>query len=301
MEETSLLPSHTLECATAQTDRVIREHSRTFFWATAFLPPAERQAVRSLYAFCRVTDDLVDHGNAGLQDIAEWRARIALPAPEQKDPILLCWAVIRDRYGVDRKYERELIDGVQMDVQPVVYRTWPELERYCYLVASTVGLLSIPILGLRSGATFEQAAGYAVTLGIALQLTNILRDVGEDAGRGRVYLPELDLQAFGLSRADILQRRMDTRFSRLMQFEIRRARELYQRALPGIRLLGQSSQVAVGAAALLYRAILDEIEQMGYDVFSHRAHTSTFRKIFLMPGILRTVWSIPVPREKARP
>jgi phytoene synthase len=172
------------------------------------------------------------------------------------------------------------------------YATWNELERYCYLVASTVGLLSLPIIGLARDAEFGEAAPFAIQLGVALQLTNILRDVGEDAAAGRVYLPESDLARFGLTADDILAGVYDDRFIALMKFEIARARELYEAALPGIALLSPAARPAVGAAALLYRAILDRIEAIDYQVHTQRASTSAGEKWARMPAILWQVLSL---------
>jgi 15-cis-phytoene synthase len=270
-------------------EQSIRLNSRTFFFATALLPAAKRRAIRALYAFCRATDDLVDEGQASYEQMEEWRASLSLPPEKQHDPILSIWAATRRRYAIDARYEHELISGVQMDITPRRYLTWQDLKSYCYHVAATVGLLSIPIIGLRKGVSFDQAAPYAITLGVALQLTNILRDVGEDARRGQVYLPEEDLAQFLLTRADILNGVDDERFSALMSFEIDRARHLYAEALPGISLLSPSGQLAVGAAALLYRAILDEIEAIRYAVHHTRAHTSGMKKLAMLPEILITV------------
>ena len=292
-----------LEDAYEQTDRITRQHSKTFYLATAFLPAEARCAIRALYAFCRATDDLVDNAGATLAEVERWRADVARPSRAQRNPILLCWALIREQYGVDAHYQDELIDGIRLDLTKRRYATWTELERYCYLVASTVGLLSMPIIGLARGARFEEAAPYAVHLGIALQLTNILRDVGEDASRGRVYLPQSDLTRFGLTADDILYGVHDERFVALMKFEIERARRLYEAALPGIALLSPAARPAVGAAALLYRAILDKIESIGYRVHAQRASTSGIGKLFMLPHILWKVFTLrpPQPAPDARP
>jgi phytoene synthase len=268
---------------------VIHRHSKTFTLATALLPPGQRRAIRALYAFCRATDDLVDSRQAGLEQVEAWRRQTDRPANEQSDPILRAWVATRDAYAIARRYEQELIDGVALDLTVHRYARWHDLERYCYLVASTVGLMSIPILGLADGVGFEQAAPYAVRLGVALQLTNILRDVGEDAGRGRIYLPQDDLERFALTDNDIFCGTYDDRFRHLMRFEISRARHLVREALPGIALLAPSARVGVGAAALLYRDILNQIERQGYDVFTRRAHTGRWRKLRLLPGIAWTV------------
>jgi 15-cis-phytoene synthase len=275
------------------TENVIRSQSKTFFLATGLLPTRQRKAIRALYAFCRASDDLVDSGHATLQQIADWRAEVDRSPEQQTNPLLYCWAVTRQEYDINRRYEKELIDGVQMDLQFKPYATWQELEKYCYLVASTVGLLSMPVLGLAPGISFEQAAQHGIILGIALQLTNILRDVGEDAAHGRVYLPAADLALFGLSTDDIYHQVFDGRFIGLMQYEIARARSLYRKAMPGIAMLSASGRPSVGAAALLYAAILDEIEANGFQVYTKRAHTSGLRKLSLLPGIFLQVFSLP--------
>ena len=283
------------ESAYQATEAVIRAHSKTFYFATALLPSAARRAIRSLYAFCRSSDDLVDCAATTVQDLEIWRAEVNLPAAHQHNPLLYSWATVREQYPIDRRYESELLDGIAMDLTVSQYRTWEDLRLYCYRVASTVGLLSMPVIGCAQGVRFEQAAPFAIQLGIALQLTNILRDVGEDAERGRVYLPEEDLAAFGLTRADILNQVNDQRFKNLMKFEIARARSLYAEALPGISLLHPGARPAVGAAALIYQAILEEIEAIDYLVFDQRAHTTGWRKLSMLPGILLKVYTLPRP------
>ncbi|MBI4926566.1 MAG: phytoene/squalene synthase family protein [Anaerolineae bacterium] len=284
-----------VEAAQTATEAVIRSHSKTFFFATALLPRSERIAIRSLYAFCRSSDDLVDCAQTTLQDMHQWREEVNRSVDEQTNPVLLSWAAVRQQYQIDRRYETELLDGIEMDLNFKPYQTWQDLEQYCYRVASTVGLLSIPVIGMADGHTMPQAAPYAIQLGIALQLTNILRDVGEDAGRGRVYFPLEDLRRFGLTYEDILHRVYDERFVALMRFEIARARALYQQSLPGIALLSRGARPAVGAAALLYRAILDQIERKAYNVYSSRAYTSGWQKIRMLPGIIWQVLTLKKP------
>jgi phytoene synthase len=275
--------------AEEQTEQIIQIHSRTFYFATRLLPRAARKAVGALYAFCRTSDDLVDRAGATREDVEAWRAQVCQPLQAQTDPVLICWAQTRQAYHIDQRYEQELIDGVAMDIDFKPYNTWQDLQKYCYRVASTVGLLSMPIIGLAPGASFEEAAPFATKLGIALQLTNILRDIGEDKQRGRVYLPLEDLEQFGLTLNDIYLETHDQRFIDLMKFEIARARQLYQEALPGIKLLSPSARPSVGAAALLYRAILNEIEKNNYQVYTRRAYTTTARKLLMLPGILLTI------------
>jgi phytoene synthase len=277
------------------TDTVIRQHSQTFTFATRLLPVSQRLAIRALYAFCRTTDDLVDAEKATVEEMQAWREQVNRPSAEQADPMLFAWALTRETYRIDPRYQDELIAGVQMDLRKPVYHTWEELERYCYLVASTVGLLSMPIIGLAKDVTFTQAAPYAIKLGVALQLTNILRDVGEDLQRGHIYLPEEDLHRFGLTLQDIRNQVFDERFRRLMRFEIRRARQLYHEALPGILLLHPSARLSVGAAALLYRAILDRILAIDFQVYWIRAHTSGIQKLRMLPGILIKILTLKKP------
>ena len=284
-----------LAAAFAQAEALTRANSKTFYTATGLLPAEARRAIRALYGFCRTTDDLVDRAGATLAEVDAWRAAVGRPARAQTDPLLRAWAHVRERYGVNPCFENELIDGVSLDIRRQRYAVWPELERYCYLVASTVGLLAMPIIGLAPGVTFEEAAPYAIKLGVALQLTNILRDVGEDAARGRVYLPAADLARFGLTAEDILAGVHDARFEGLIKFEIKRARDLYARAWPGIALLSAAARPAVGAAALLYRAILTEIEANDYRVHTHRAHTTGWQKALLLPGILWRVATVRAP------
>lgn len=277
-----------------------RKHSRTFYFATRLLPVATRSAIRALYLFCRSTDDLVDLQQATPADVAAWRAQVALPAALQPDARLSAWAHVREQYGVNSRFEHELIDGVALDLTQRRYQTWADLEHYCYLVASTVGLLSLPIIGLAPGVAEADAATYAIRMGIALQLTNILRDVGEDAARGHIYIPQADLHDFNLTSQDIFDGVHDARFVALMQFEIGRARQIYRAALPGIALLAPAARVAVGAAALLYAAILERIEATDYHVHTERARTTDLEKLLRLPGIFAYVQRLRHPDNSAR-
>ncbi|WP_322507003.1 phytoene/squalene synthase family protein, partial [Anaerolinea sp.] len=159
-------------------EQIIREHSKTFYFATALLPSRKRYAIRALYAFCRASDDLVEREQTTLSDLNAWREQVNLPAHEQSNPVLKAWSEVREKYAINRLYEKELLDGVEMDLNFQIYPTFEALKVYCYRVASTVGLLAIPIIGLAKGVSFQQAAPFAIQLGIALQMTNILRDIG---------------------------------------------------------------------------------------------------------------------------
>jgi phytoene synthase len=175
----------------------------------------------------------------------------------------------------------QLIEGVRRDLNQKRYATFEELTAYAYGVASTVGLMSMHIIGFSSPA----AIPYAIKLGVALQITNILRDVSEDWRMGRLYLPLQELAAYGLSEADVARGQVDRRWRAFMRFQIARVRRLYEEAWPGIALLNKDGRFAIAAAGELYRAILDDIEAHDYDVFSRRAHLSAWRKLGRLPGI----------------
>lgn len=259
-----------------------REHSHTFFVASALLPHAQRKAIRALYAFCRTSDDLVDNDASDkASKLYNWRQLTLHDQVHHDDPVSLAWADTRARYQIPRQYAEQLLDGVATDLTKTRYETFEELAQYGYAVASTVGLMSMHIVGY-SG---KEAIPYAVKLGVALQLTNILRDVAEDWQNGRLYLPQDELAAFGLSEADIEQGIVDDRWRAFMRFQIERTRQLYADALPGVMMLDKKGRLAIAAAAELYQAILDDIEANDYDVFTRRAHVSTRRKLALLPGI----------------
>ncbi len=272
---------------------VIAEHGKTFYLASKLLPPAKRRAIQALYAFCRVTDDIVDAAEGTPQDkaarLAAWRARaVTATPPAERDMwalVATAWADTRRRYDVPAVCCQQLIAGVASDLHPHHYQTFAELATYAYQVASTVGLMSLRIIGTAPGYTEADAVPYAIKLGLALQLTNILRDVGEDWRTGRVYLPAEELQAWGLTEADLARGQVDARWRAFMRFQIERAQALYQAAWPCIAMFHPDGRFAVAAASALYRAILDDIAAHDYDVFHRRAHVSTWGKLRHLPGI----------------
>ncbi len=268
--------------AYAHCDSVAATYSRSFYLATSLLPDDKRRAIRALYAFCRVTDNIVDDLPADAQkSLAAWR-RIALsPEPPRDDWVATAWADTRRRYRIPQRYAEQLIEGVTRDLNQNRYRTFEELAAYAYGVASTVGLMSMHIIGYASA----HAIPYAIKLGVALQVTNILRDVAEDWQMGRVYLPAEELAAFGLDENDIAAGRVDERWRALMRFQIERNRRLYAEAWDGIALLNPDGRLAGAAAGALYRAILEDIEKHDYDVFNRRAHVSAMGKLSRLPGV----------------
>lgn len=272
-----------LEIAYEHCAEMTRHHSKTFYLASGLLPRDKRRAARALYAFCRVTDDLVDRNNGedALELLQEWQAKVSSHHPDGSDLVALAWADARARYRIPAGYAEQLIQGVARDMQQQRYATFADLAEYSYGVASTVGLMAMYIVGFES----EDAVPYAVKLGVALQLTNILRDIGEDWRAGRLYLPEDELRKFGLTEADIAAGTKDEPWQAFMAFQIARNRQLYDEAQAGIAMLNPDGRFAIGAAAGLYRAILDDIEARQGDVFQYRAHVSTAGKLWRLPGI----------------
>jgi 15-cis-phytoene synthase len=282
-----------LSLAYAACDRLTAMHSRTFYMASGLLPAPKRKAVRALYAFCRVTDDTVDAADGSADErrvaLATWGEQSLQPHPAPSAAInamvAVAWADARARYGVPVGYAHQLIEGVGRDLVQPRYKSFDELAAYSYGVASTVGLMAMHIIGFAGSA----ALPYAVRLGVALQMTNILRDVGEDWRNGRLYLPADELAEFRLSEADVARMAeigsVDDRWRAFMRFQIARNRELYADGTPGIRLLNRDGRFAIGAAADLYRAILRDIEAHDYNVFTRRASVSTAGKLRRLPGI----------------
>ncbi len=268
--------------AYAHCESLIALHSKSFLFASALLPQDKRRAVRALYAFCRVTDDIVDRstGDSAAQ-LAQWHRRILVTHPPADDPVAIAWADARVRYQVPMRFAEQLIEGVARDLTQTRYQTFEELAAYCYGVASTVGLMSMHITGY-AGA---HAIPYAIKLGVALQLTNILRDIGEDWATGRLYLPQEDLARFGLCEEDVARGRVTDDWRAFMQYQVTRNRLLYAEALPGIALLDRDGRFAIAAAAELYQGILQDIEAHDYDVFARRAFVSKWGKVRRLPSI----------------
>jgi 15-cis-phytoene synthase len=276
---------HVLDSAYRSCEQITYDHSRTFYMASALLPRSKRKAVRALYAFCRTTDDIVDDASRSVEErreaLANWKQMVMGECRSQDSPVFLAWANTQEVFRIPSGYASQLIDGCARDLVRNRYDTFDELAEYAYGVASTVGLMAMHIIGYNG----VSAIPYAVRLGVALQITNILRDVAEDWKNGRVYLPQQELAAYGLSDADIELGRVSDQWREFMKFQIQRNRELYQEGLPGVALLRLDGRFAIEAAAELYRAILQNIEANGYNVFIRRARISTVGKLLRLPGI----------------
>jgi phytoene synthase len=261
-------------------DRAAKSGS-SFYYSFLFLPPPRRRAITALYAFCREIDDVVDEcTDVGLArtQLAWWRTQIAAcydGTPEHPVCLALLPA-IRD-FGLPREQLLEIIDGMEMDLDQSRYLDFKGLQLYCYRVASVVGLLAAQIFG----ATQRETQKYAHDLGIAFQLTNIIRDVGEDARRGRIYLPVSELQQFNVRAADILNARYSDEFRQLMEFQIKRARQYYEQAMAALPQVDRAAQRPGLVMAAIYRTLLDEIERDGCRVLDRRIALTPLRKLWL--------------------
>lgn len=276
-----------LRQAYRQAEKITAQHSRSFYLASALLPEEKRSAVRALYAFCRIVDDIVDESSDTRQgdQLEYWRSMVKTASFEENDLVAAAWADTLARYHIPRHYALQLIDGVARDLCQSRYQTFKELTTYCYGVASTVGLMSMHIVGF----TDVSAVPYAIKLGVALQMTNILRDVGQDYRNGRLYLPREELALYGIPEADIAQGRTTNNWRQFMRFQIERTRQLYQESWAGIKILEREGRLAIGAASMFYQGILDEIEKHDYDVFSARQALSTWGKLTRLPALLLTL------------
>jgi 15-cis-phytoene synthase len=273
-----------LEKAYELCGKIASHHSKSFHLASALLPEEKSSAVRALYAFCRTVDDIVDEGTVFGREVElnYWRSLVqGVLHPRPDDLIGQAWVDTRNRYHIPAQYALQLIDGVSRDLGAVRYETFDELTTYCYSVASTVGLMSMYIVGFKSA----EAVPYAIKLGVALQMTNILRDVGEDFRSGRVYLPQEDLAAYRISESDLAAGVVTPQWREFMKFQLFRTRQLYKEAAEGIKFLERDGQMAIGAASDFYQGILETIEANDYDVFSKRASLSTWGKFSRIPGL----------------
>jgi phytoene synthase len=250
-----------------------------------FFTPEHKRAAHAMYAFFRTADNLVDEGHVSLEQFRNWRRQSQLPIEQQTDPAIIAWADIRTRYKLGFAYEEAALDGLELDLTCHRYETMDELKQYCYDVAVAPALLSMSIIGFRPGVTLEQAKPYMENMGMALQLTDMIRDVGQDAGIGRIYLPKSELAAFGLTFADIDARRYDERFKRLMQHFTNITRNYYSACWPILDMFTDSFRLAGGVGLVLNRLLLDEVERRGFDVYP-RIKIPVWRRL----GLLAAKW-----------
>jgi phytoene synthase len=288
----SLAESYEL-CRLAQ-----RAHSRTYYFSTRLFPPEVRPHVHALYAFMRYADEIVD--NPGATSLKEQLS--ALEAFEEEtlaavggesvaNPVLRAYANTARVRGIEREEIAAFMKSMKMDTHVFRYPTYRDLETYTYGSAAVVGLMMCRVVGVED----READAHAEALGTAMQLTNFLRDIGEDWARGRVYLPLEDLRSFGLTEEDLGLGVVDERFVELMRFEILRTRGLYALADEGMGYIPRGRRYPVAVARELYAAILDRVEAQGYDVFARRAETSRLGKLLVAAACAardpREIWA----------
>jgi phytoene synthase len=253
----------------------------SFYYAFLFLPPPRRAAITAFYAFCREVDDVVDEvhePDVAQRKLAWWDTEVAQAfAGRPSHPVMQALMPCVADYGIQAPQLHAIIDGCRMDLSQSRYLDFAGLQAYCHLVAGVVGEVSARIFGQTEPATTE----YAHTLGLAFQLTNIIRDVGEDAMRGRIYLPIDELQRFDVKAHEILGRRYSDRFERLMRFQAERAHALYDQALALLPVADRRAQKPGLMMASIYRTLLREIERDGFQVLHQRVSLTPLRKFWL--------------------
>lgn len=253
----------------------------SFYYSFLFLPPERRRAITALYAFCREVDDTVDEAtdqSVARIKLAWWRGEVAqMYAGTPTHPVMLALQPHIQPYDLKQEHLQAIIDGMEMDLDQSRYLDYPNLRKYCWHVAGVVGILSASIFGVTNPRTLQ----YAETLGLAFQLTNIIRDVGEDARKGRIYLPIDELQKFNVTAADLLNARHSEKFEALMQFQAARAQQLYDDAFALLPKEDRRAQRPGLMMAAIYRTLLDEIERDGFHVLSQKISLTPLRKLWL--------------------
>lgn len=284
MEARAILP---LEDSYHYCVRLTRSRARNFYYSFLVLPRKKRESLCAIYAFMRVCDDITDapailetqggEVQKKQEELQAWRKELssALEGSQPSHPLWPAFIDTLQRYQIPPHYFYLLIDGTAMDLVVKRYQTFEDLYRYCYLVAGVVGLVTIHILGFDD----PSALGYAEACGIAFQLTNILRDLREDAEMGRIYLPQEDLDCFGYSEGELKSSVINLAFLRLMAFEVNRAKEYYYKGKQLIPHIHPDSRPALSALIGIYEGLLDKIVKVNYDVFHHQVRLSALQKL----------------------
>jgi phytoene synthase len=275
----------TISKAHAAASEFVRRNS-LLHYPSMFFTDEHKQAAHAVYAYFRTADNLVDEEHVTLEQFRAWREQSGQPIEKQTDPLVIAWADVRLRHNIDPAYEKAILDGLELDIICHRYETMDELMKFCYGVATTPLLLAMSIVGFRPGVTLEQAKPYMEKMGIAMQLTDIIRDVGDDLNMGRIYLPKSELANFNLTYADIEARRFDDRFRRFMEHFTRIAKDYYSAGWPILDLFPNSFRFAGGFGLMISRALLDEVEAHDFDVFTNRIKLPRW-KIF---WLLATKW-----------
>jgi phytoene synthase len=269
-----------LEESQAHCRSVAKKRAKNFYYSFVLLSPEKKNAMCAMYAFMRYCDDLSDEPGASRTAMDRWREALteALAGRPDSGPIWPAFLDAVTHYRIPHEYFYEMIEGVASDLEVQLIHTFDELYRYCYRVASVVGLTTIHIFGFDSPA----ALPLAEKCGIAFQLTNILRDIREDTGLGRVYIPSEDLERFGVGLEDLKQSRRTEAFHHLMDFEIARARNYYMESAPLIDLIHEDSRASLRALIAIYDGLLERIAESPSDVLMRRISLSTFEKVWIV-------------------
>jgi 15-cis-phytoene synthase len=270
----------TLEESFQYCRQVARSRAKNFYYSFILLKREQRDAMCAIYAFMRYCDDLSDEPGANAAAMERWRAEMedALDGRFSEHPVWPAFHYTVRRFGIPRQYFRDMIDGVASDLVPRRMETFEELYRYCYQVASVVGLTTVHIFGFDT----PSALPLAEKCGVAFQLTNILRDIREDAERGRIYLPAEDLRSFGVTEDDLRAGNRSEPLLKLLGFEAERARRYYAESRPLLDLVHPRSRPSLLALITIYSRLLERIEETNYDVFSHRVRLAAIEKSWIM-------------------
>jgi phytoene synthase len=267
----------TTEEAYAQVLRITQETARNFAWGIRVLPGPKRRAIAALYAFARTVDDLADRDVPARKELERWGCAVeALPDSPDGDAVLVALGDAMGRYDIPKEALRDLVTGALMDCDRSRYANWDELREYCRCVAGTVGVACAAVYEPSSG---EKARPRAETLGLALQQINIMRDVAEDWGLGRVYIPEDERERFGVSEKDVAEGRVGPAWRELMGYQAARAEALMDEGLELLGLLDRRSALCVRSFAGIYRGLLEQMRERDFDVFSERPHLSAVGKV----------------------
>lgn len=286
----------TSEASFAHCRRVAKSRARNFYYSFTLLPRAERDAMCAIYAFMRRSDDITDNAAEPVQgrrqQLLEWRDKLvdALQGGQREDQVLPAFSATVQRYGIPQEYFFELIAGMESDLREPLYGTFDDLYRYCYQAAAVVGMATIHVFGFET----RDALPLAEKCGVAFQLTNMMRDIREDACLGRVYFPESELRDFGMNRRDLLEgtvSQSEERFQHFMEFQWSRAANYYEQAFPLVSMIRSRNRAALWAMVAIYRELLGRIRSSGFAVLDERIGLSVWSKLWIVAKAMRLRFS----------
>jgi len=291
-----MIPDYkTLKLSYDYCSKLTKLHAKTFYFSSHFLPQDKKNACFAVYAFCRYIDDLIDNSliktlssadgfSKIIEGVNEWRRQLkSLYNGEFIDhPIMIALKDTISKFEIPENLPNELIDGVFMDISKNRYSDFEDLKIYCYKVASVVGLMTTHIFGFKDKETNK----HAIDLGIAMQMTNILRDIREDAGKNRIYIPEEEMRYFDYSEDDLFNFKINDNFHELMKYQIQRADSYYDKAEKGILMINKDCRITVGLMSRNYKNILTQIKKNNLNVYEKRAYVPYYRKLFNIPKVI---------------